>query len=148
MVIVIYVFFWICLIINSVMTVRIIKFLRSEIDNQIETSNIAIIKNVIEKLYLLPIITLFLWFFATLNRFYELYYFYYGSTHQHIPNEFIYSRLILYTIQTTLMSCRGWIYALVYCRYNTIKREINKFFNFLCCRSDRKISSLEGLISI
>jgi hypothetical protein len=135
-IIAIYTFFWTCLLTNSYFLIKIIKFLRSFRDSYDDTQSeyYLIIKNVIKKLYVLPIITFFMWFFATINRSYEILCYFWSMSHGKAPYSMAQSRQILYTIQVVIMSSKGLIYALVYCRYNKINEQFYKLFGKLCCR--------------
>jgi hypothetical protein len=75
-----------------------------------------------------------MWFFATVNRIFEIICVLWGEPQGKVPSSMTQSRIILYTIQTVIMSSRGLIYALIYCRYNKINEQISKFAGMLCCR--------------
>lgn len=132
----IYLFFWICLFVNAYMLIMIIKFLRNFRENygQADSEYMTIIKNIISKLYKLPIITFFMWFSATINRVYELSCQLWNENHKIEQSNIVESRIILYTLQALIMSSRGVIYFLIYCRYTTINDQLYKMINKICCR--------------
>ena len=75
-----------------------------------------------------------MWIFATLSRFNEIFYVIWSEYHNKTPPTMIESRQILYTLQVVIMSSKGFIYALIYCRYNKINEQFHKVVGKLCCK--------------
>jgi hypothetical protein len=75
-----------------------------------------------------------MWIFATLSIFNDIFLVIWSEFHDKPCPNMIESRQILYTLQVTIMSSKGFIYALIYCRYNKINEQFQKVFGKLCCK--------------
>jgi hypothetical protein len=134
-----YTFYWTFLIINSVIIIKVIRFLKREITpttkhiDKLDDVYIDRIKAMINSLYRLPVITIILWLIATINRFYELFLYFYDTS----DDSLAVIRLVTLTLHSVSMCSRGLIYAFIYCKYDKIKYELSEIWRHCCGKTKR-----------
>jgi hypothetical protein len=137
--IVTYVFYWLIIVINFFIILKVIRFLRRNCDS--DDVHCHRIRSMCQRLYLYPIITTICFTFATIHRFYQIFGLKPDVDGDNDPStEQLRVEVILYLLHGMFITFRGFLYFIVYGFDEKVKKELIMIFGRFCKKRQRYVS--------
>lgn len=133
-VVILHSFYWIFIISNLFVILRVIAFLKSNCDAE-DKNSWKKLKSMCNKLYMYPIISMVSFFFATVHRMYQI--FYLRSRIDNIGKEEMRLEVILYLFHGICNALRGFLYFIFYGCDEKVRRELKRIFYQYIMRKER-----------
>jgi len=144
-VLIFYIFYWVLIVGNFFVIWRVIRVLKSCVDES--DMFCSRIKKMVYKLYMYPLVSAACFVFATMHRMYQIFYIS-RQNRDKLPTEALRLEVVLYLLHGMFICSRGFIYFLLYgCDKKgkeTMKIILGKVYKFFC-RKEAKWLKLENI---
>jgi hypothetical protein len=133
---VIYALYWLIIVINFLIILKVIRFLRQNCDSS--DVRCIRIRNMCNRLYLYPLITLICFTFATIHRSYQIFNLKVDlDSNLDLTTEQVRIEIILYLLHGMFICFRGFLYFLVYGFDEKVKKELVYIFGKVFKKRDK-----------